>query len=140
MADELPTSGANTEAPPRVKRAYKKRRKRRIARSPAATPNTTVRPPVPRLDPLEAAQEAQRHAQEGNLKLARAVDVLRTSLETIIQADWDHVANRACSAGDLRQIALRAMDEYSSISGQSWRKHKLIGSRAGDRDLSTLEE
>lgn len=92
-----------------------------------------------RVDPLYAAQEAARCAQDGNLKLAKAVDVMRAALETIISAEWDHEAGRAVSPQDLRNIALSAMNEYSGLTGQNWRRAKLIGSYAGDRNLNFEE-
>lgn len=91
-------------------------------------------------DPLEAAQEAARHAQEGNRKLSLAVDTLRSTLETISIAEVDHSTGRPVSAHDLRTLAVQGLDSYSGITGQNWRRHKLTGaSRAGDYNLSNLE-
>lgn len=122
----------------RVKRADKRR-----VITPAAAISVTPLPlpRLPQLDPLEAAQEEARHAKEGNLKLAKSVEALRQTLETIAQAEIDRTTGLAVSAKDLRQLAASGLDAYSVISGQSWRRHKLTGpTRAGDRDLATLEE
>ncbi len=90
-------------------------------------------------NPLEAAQEAARNAQEGNLKLARAVDALRSALETIVVAEWDNTTNSPVTAKDLRGMAVEGLDAYSRLTGQNWKRHKLIGNWAGDRTLSNLE-
>ena len=91
-------------------------------------------------NPLEAAQEAARCAQEGNLKLAKAVETLRMGLEMMVEAEWDRETNAPVSAADLRKMAIGALDAYSAIAGQSWRRYKLSGAtRAGDRNLNNLE-
>jgi hypothetical protein len=85
-------------------------------------------------DPLEAAQEAARNFQEGNTKLARAVDTLRTALETIVIAEIDNETGLPVSSSDLRKLATEALNAYSIIAGQSWKRVKLTGpTRAGDR-------
>jgi hypothetical protein len=84
-------------------------------------------------DPLEAAQEACRAAQEGNVKLARAVDVMRQALELIVIAEMDRATGRAVTERDLRSFAMEALDKYSALTGQSWKRHKIIGSWAGDK-------
>lgn len=122
----------------RVKRAYKRR-----AITPAAAISVTPLPlpRLPALDPLEAAQETARNAQEGNLKLAKSVETLRETLETIVSAEMDRMTGLAVQATELRALAVAGLERYSAISGQSWRRHKLTGpTRAGDRDLATLEE
>jgi len=95
--------------------------------------------PLPPLDALSAALESARNAQEGNLKLAKAVDTLRTGLETIYHAEYDNEARRAVTAADLRGLAKKTLDAYSQQVGQSWKRNPLIGDRSGDRDLSNLE-
>ena len=139
MVDPMPTSGANTEAPARIKRKYT-RRKALPAKAQgqgaaiASTPNTTARPPLGLPDPLWAAQEAARCAQEGNLKLAQSVEALRQTLETIVTAEYNHAERRPVSAEELRELATTGLDTYSRICGQNWRRAKLTGpTRAGDR-------
>lgn len=97
------------------------------------------KPKLGHLDPLEAAQETARNAQEGNLKLARAVDALRSGLETISIAEIDNTTGLPVSARDLRLLAVSALDAYSKLTGQNWRRHKIIDSRVGDRNIATLE-
>jgi hypothetical protein len=133
------------------KRKYKKRRKvrgtRKTAARPAVAPNITQKPPLPPLDPLEQAQEAARLAQEGSYKLSKAVDVLRATLETIVQAEVDRKTGLRVNTQDLRGIAVSGLDEYSVISGQNWRRSKLLGNWAGgtgntpvhERDMKTQE-
>lgn len=125
------------EAAPRVKRKYKKRRK-------TATPQVQVDPPekpdLPALNPLDVAIETARNAQEGNRKLSLSVDALRSALETIVMAEIDTRTGLPVSTKDLRQIAIEGLDAYSALVGQSWRRNKIITSRAGDRDTSTLGE
>lgn len=96
------------------------------------------KPPLPPLDPLEAAQEEARHAKEGNLKLAKAVEILREGLELIVIAEFDHRSGVPVDAGTLRKLAAAALDRYSAHTHQSWRssKNKLTGAtRAGDRSI-----
>ena len=81
-------------------------------------------------DPLVAAQA-------GAHKLSLAVDALRSALETIAVAEYDHEAGRPVSAQDLRAMAVQGLDAYSAIAGQNWRRHPIIGSRAGDRSDAT---
>lgn len=88
------------------------------------------------LDPLEAAQEAQRHAQEGNLKLSQAVEILRAGLEVIVFAEEDRTTGMPVSAKTLRQLAVGTLDTYGAHVGQNWRKAKLTGAtRAGDKSI-----
>lgn len=93
-------------------------------------------------DPLEAAQEAARHAQEGNRKLSLAVDALRTALETITVAEIDHETGLPVSARDLRQLAVDGLDAYSQITGQNWRspRNRIVATRVGDRNLGKLSD
>jgi hypothetical protein len=91
-------------------------------------------------DALEAAQEAARLAQEGNLKLSRSVDALRTALETIATAEWDHRLNAPVTPKDLRELAVNGLDAYSQISGQSWKRAKLIGNWAGGTGNKPIHE
>ena len=93
------------------------------------------RPSLPRLDPLEAAQEAAAKAQKGNVKLSRSVDVLRTTLETIAVAEMDHETGKPVSAPELRALAVAGLDAMSAITGQNWRRTKIVSSRVGDKSL-----
>jgi hypothetical protein len=100
------------------------------------------KPSLPSLDPLEAAQEACRLAQDGNLKLAKAVDALRSGLELIVSAEVDHETGLLVEGRVLRTFAIDALNAYSTICGQNWKlpRNKLSGpTRAGDKTLSTLE-
>lgn len=101
--------------------------------------NLAEKPSIGLPDALEAAQEVARNAQEGNLKLARSVDALRTALETIVIAEMDRRTGLPTTTKDLRGIAMAGLDAYSQVSGQSWKRHKLIGNWAGDRNLDGLE-
>jgi hypothetical protein len=127
MADQVPDI-------PRVKRKYTRR-----AAQNGSQPSSIAKPTLGLPDPLDAAREALTHAQEGALKLQKAVDTLRTTLETIVTAEMDNHTGLPVTALELRKLAVGGLDAYSAISGQSWRRHKLIGDRSGDRDLSTLE-
>jgi hypothetical protein len=92
---------------------------------------------LPALDPYAAQAEAQAHATEGNRKLCMAVDALRGGLETIVIAEMDNTTGLPTSALDLRKLAVDALNAYSAITGQSWRRNKLTGpTRAGDKSLS----
>jgi hypothetical protein len=97
------------------------------------------KPKLGTLDPLESAQETARNAQEGNIKLSRAVDALRSGLETISVAEVDNATGLPVSAKDLRMLAVSTLDAYSKLTGQNWRRHRIVESRAGDRNLATLE-
>jgi hypothetical protein len=90
-------------------------------------------------DPLEAMTSAYRNAQEGNLKLQRSIDALREGLETIVIAEVDNATRLPTTAADLRRLAVEALDAYSRLTGQSWRRHKLIGSYVGDRNLDRVD-
>lgn len=91
-------------------------------------------------DALEAALEEARHAKEGALKLQRAIEALRTGLETIVVAEFDRVKNLPVSAADLRGLAINALDEYARLTGQSWRRNKLQGSWAGGTGNAPVHE
>jgi hypothetical protein len=97
------------------------------------------KPELPPLDPLVAAQEEARHAKEGGLKLSRSIDVMRVALETILIAEVDNKTRLPVTTKDLKGIAVEALNEYSKLTGQSWRRHPIIGSWAGDRNLETLD-
>jgi hypothetical protein len=62
------------------------------------------------------------------------------ALETILIAEVDHATGRATTTQDLRGIAIAALDEYSRISGQSWKRHKLIGNWAGGTGNKPVHE
>lgn len=113
--------------------------KKKLAANSLLNLNVTDKPRLPHLDPLEAAQEAARHAQEGNRKLALSIDALRQALETIVTAEIDRTTGLPVQARDLRQLAIEGLDAYSQLTGQNWRRVKLTGpSRAGDRNMSRL--
>lgn len=88
-----------------------------------------ARPHLPPLDPLAAAQEEARHAKEGNLKLARAVEILREGLELLVVAEIDRQTGVPVDAHTLRSLAAACLDRYSTHVGQNWRtaKNKLTG-------------
>jgi hypothetical protein len=113
---------------PKPKRKYTRR-----------VPTGVATVPLMPLDPLVQAQEVARHAQEGNLKLAKAVEALRAGLETIVVAEMDNRTGLPVGISDLKQIAVAALDAYSAQCGQSWRspKNRLISSWAGDRNITT---
>lgn len=96
----------------------------------------TEKPPLPSLDPMEQAREAARLAQEGNLKLCRAVEVLREAMELAIMAEVDNTTGQMVTPKQLREILVTGLDEYSRLTHQSWRRNKIVHTRAGDRDLS----
>jgi hypothetical protein len=120
-----------------AKRRNPKSRKR--ARKSVAIP-VAEKPSLGLPDSLEAAQETARHAQEGSLKLSRAVDALRTALETIVMAEVDRTTGMAVTTRDLRGIAVDGLNAYSQICGQSWKKHKLVGNWAGGTGNSPVHE
>lgn len=102
------------------------------------------KPNLPNLDPNDPAvwQEAARLAQEGNTKLARAIDVLRECLQIIVVAEMDNHTQLPVTARDLRALAAEGLDACSALTGQNWRrpKNQVVRTRAGDRNQSTLEE
>lgn len=101
---------------------------------------TALKPTLPKLDPLEAALEIARNAQEGSAKLSRAVEALRQGLETIVAAEVDLTTNIPVSVKDLRGIAVAALDAYSQVCGQNWRRAKLIGSWASGTGNAPVHE
>jgi hypothetical protein len=99
------------------------------------------KPNLPALDPHAAAKEVEAHAAEGNRKLCMAVDALRSGLETIVAAEMDNTTGLPATAYDLRTLAVEALNAYSQLTGQNWRRVKLSGpTRAGDRNQSTLRD
>lgn len=101
-----------------------------------STMSGVEKPPMPALDPMEAARESARVAQEGNLKLCRAVEVLREAMELAVMAEVDNTTGQLVTPKQLREILVTGLDEYSRLTHQSWRRNKIIHTRAGDRDLS----
>jgi hypothetical protein len=91
-------------------------------------------------DALEAAQATAKAWQEGSHKLARAVDALRQGLETIVQAEMDNSTGLPVSANDLRGLAVTTLDAYSRITGQAWRKHRVIESWASGTGNKPVHE
>lgn len=116
------------------------KRKPRVEAVEVLSQPQTDKPRLPALDPLAAAQEAAAHAQEGNVKLARAVDILRGALETVVMAEMNLKTQQPTTTDELRGIAIEGLTAYSRLTGQNWKRHKLIGSWAGDRNLSNVEE
>ena|SRR5271155_3039003 len=113
----------------RIKRKYTKRKIETVKRN------------LPPLDPFAAAKEADAHAQEGNRKLCMAVDALRSGLETIVRAEVDNLTGLPTTTVDLRKLAVEALEAYSAITGQNWRRAKLTGpTRAGDRNQGSLKD
>jgi hypothetical protein len=96
-------------------------------------PSPLTKPSIGVPDPYEAYLEELMHAKEGNLKLQHAIEVLRSTLETIVVAEFDNRSQLPVSAQELRTMAAEGLNEYSRLTGQNWRRHKLIGSRVGDR-------
>lgn len=103
------------------------------------TPVLAEKPKLGYPDPLEAALETAKNAQEGNRKLALSVDAMRAGLETIVIAEYDHSTGQPVTAQTLRQMALTALDAYSALTGQNWRRHKIVNSYVGDKNLASLE-
>lgn len=103
-------------------------------------PTPKEKPPIGLPDPLEAALESQRLAQEGNVKLSRSVDALRTACETVLTAEIDNTTGRAVTVADLKGIVTAGLNEYSRISGQSWKRHKLVGNWAGSTGNKPVHE
>lgn len=121
-----------------VKRPPIKPAPRKVRAKVAAAPKE--KPPIGLPDPLEAALESQRLAQEGNLKLSRSVDALRTACETVLIAEVDNTTGRAVTVHDLKGIVTAGLNEYSRITGQSWKRHKLIGNWAGSTGNKPVHE
>jgi hypothetical protein len=96
-------------------------------------PLVKVKPNLPPLDPVAAAIEAARHAQEGNTRLARAIDCLRECLQIIVVAEVDNQTKLPVTARDLRALAAEGLDAYSALTGQDWRspRNRVVRTRAG---------
>jgi hypothetical protein len=101
---------------------------------PAVAP--AEKPSIGLPDPLEAARAEAVAAKEGNLKLQNAIDIMRTTLESIVKMEWDHAEGRPVTAEELRKAAIQGLNQYSTHTGQNWRRAKLIGDRSGDRSLN----
>lgn len=123
----------NVGEPVRLKRSH---HKKKIA---PATPK--LKPNLPPLDELAAAQEAARHALEGNGKLQRGCDVLRKCLQTIMVAEMDNQTRLPVTARELRALAAEGLAEFGALAGQDWRspKNRVVETRAGDINQATLE-
>lgn len=91
-------------------------------------------------DELEAARETAKQWQEGSYKLARAVDTLRAGLETIAIAEVDNLTHLPVSVSDLHTLAVATLDAYSAITGQNWRKAKLVGPWQGGKGNKPVHE
>jgi hypothetical protein len=119
-----------------AKKLKRSHHKKKLAVVPVKKPN------LPPVDELAAAIEACRHAQEGNTKLARAIDALRECLQIIVVAEMDNHTKLPVTARDLRALAAEGLDAYSAITGQNWRlaKNRVVHSRAGDRNQATLAD
>jgi hypothetical protein len=133
------TKKKTARIPAKAKRSLKPKRPVQAAPVTAA-PARDEKPPIGLPDPLEAAQEAARLAQEGSLKLSRAVDTLRETLETIVVAEMDLRTQLPTTTKDLRGIAIAGLNAYAQISGQSWKKHKLVGNWAGSTGNAPVHE
>lgn len=129
----------NAQAQP--KRSHHKKK-------PTVIPDTEFtiakKPNLPNLDPNDASvwMAAAKNAQEGNTKLARAIDALRECLQIIVTAEMDNHTKLPVTARDLRTLAAEGLDAYSQITGQNWRlaKNRVVHSRAGDTNQATLGE
>ena len=113
---------------------HKKKPANGVAKTPA------VKPPLPPVDGLAAALEATRHAQEGNVRLSRAIDVLREGLQTISIAEMDNYTKMPVSAQQLRVMAVETLQAAAALAGQNWLtpRNQVVRTRAGraDHDLS----
>lgn len=124
----------STEATAKPKRSHHKKK-------PAAL--AADKPKLPNLDPNDASvwQETARQALEGNGKLQRGCDVLRKTLQTIMVAEMDMQTRLPVTARELRALAAEGLAEFGALTGQDWRspRNRVIESRAGDRNQTTLE-
>lgn len=116
---------ATLEATAKPKRSHHKKKPNGAAPRP--------KPNLPPLDPVAAALEAAHHAQEGNTRLARAIDCLRECLQIIVVAEVDNQTKLPVTARDLRGLAAEGLDAYSALTGQDWRqpRHRVVRTRAG---------
>lgn len=125
---------ATVSAPIKPKRSHHKKKPNGAAKTP------TPKPPLPPVDGLAAAIEAARHAQEGNTRLARAIDVLREGLQTIAIAEIDNYTKMPVSAQQLRVMAVETLQSAAALAGQNWLtpRNQVVRTRAGraDHDLS----
>lgn len=53
----------------------------------------------------------------------------------ILLAEIDNATRLPVTTRDLKGLAVEALDKYSQVSGQDWRRAKLRGSLAGDRSI-----
>lgn len=124
----------STEATAKPKRSHHKKKPSAVAPD---------KPKLPNLDPNDAAvwQETARQALEGNGKLQRGCDVLRKTLQTIMVAEMDMQTRLPVTARELRALAAEGLAEFGALTGQDWRspRNRVIESRAGDRNQTTLE-
>ena len=96
-----------------------------------------VKPKLPPLDPNDARiwQETAQHAQEGNVKLMRACDILREGLQMLVFAEFDHSTKppTPMTSSMFRTAAAEILDAYASETGQNWRnpKNQVVKTRAG---------
>lgn len=123
----------NATAPAKPKRSHHKKK--------PAPAEPKLKPNLPPLDELAQAQEAARHALEGNGKLQRGCDVLRKVLQTIMIAEMDMQTRLPVTAQELRTMAAEGLAEFGRFTGQDWRaaRNRVVESRAGDRNQATLE-
>ena len=116
----------------------KPRKTKQQAAPPAEKPKP--KPNIPPLDEVAALREAARLAQEGNAKLAKAIDTLRSGLQVISVAEWDHETNLSVSPSKLRQMAAETLSAAGQLAGQNWLipRNQVVHSRAGraDHDMS----
>jgi hypothetical protein len=115
----------------------RKRKAHKRAAVKAVTPLVREKPKLPNLDPRDAElwQQTARNAQEGNVKLARACDILREGLQTLVTAEMDYSTKPPTfvQAPQLRAIATETLEAYSRHTGQDWRsqRNQVVRSRAG---------
>lgn len=121
-------------APAKPKRSHHKKK-------PPVAVEVAKKPNLPNLDPNDPQvwMEAAKNAQEGNTKLARAIDALRECLQIIVVAEMDNHTKLPVTARDLRALAAEGLEAYSAITGQNWRRNQVVRTRAGDTNQSTLE-
>lgn len=127
-----PLASPTKVAPAPPKRSHHKKKT-------AAAPEVK-KPKLPNLDPNDPAiwREAAQLAQEGNTKLARAIDALRECLQNLVEAEMDYTVKppQPVQAHQLRALAAEGLEAYSTITGQSWRsaRNRVVRTRAGVAD------
>lgn len=132
-AGKAPVQKADAPAPAKPKRSHHKKKS-------AAEAPTKPKPKLPNLDPNDARiwQETAQLAQEGNTKLARAIDALRECLQTLVEAEMDFTVKppQPVQAHQLRALAAEGLEAYSDITGQNWRmpRNRVVRTRAGVAD------